>query len=204
MQGFFYAILWIGLMGILGKFCRQGHDSTMWKMVPPRAWWYIVENGAARGMVARYMWPLWGQANINDPRGVTHFRKSLFYLNLFDSCTVLSSFLILKMANIVANRPTKKLKTRGVLSLFSAYWSLFINRIMIIPVIYNGITNQVDRLIWSFRFLYMKMMIRLTKAAMANTKCSHIPNRFMDIKPAEIAPNSKKRVWILCIILQII
>lgn len=38
------------------------------------------------------------------------------------------------------------------------------------------------------------MMIKLTKAAMANAKCSHIPNRFMDIKPADIAPNSKKSV----------
>lgn len=163
--------------------------------MPPRAWWYNVE------IIPPGAW----QLDTCDPWGVTHFRKSLFfYLNLFDSCTVLSSFLILKMANIVATRPTKKLIIRGVLSLFSAYWSLFINRIMIIPVIYNGITNQVDKLIWSFRFLYKKMMIRLTKAAMANAKCSHIPNRFMDIKPAEIAPNSKKRVWILCIILQII
>jgi hypothetical protein len=51
------------------------------------------------------------------------------------------------MANIVARRPTKKLIIRGVLSLFSAYWSLFINRIMIIPVAYNGRTNQVDKLI---------------------------------------------------------
>ena len=65
---------------------------------------------------------------------------------------------------------------------------------MAIPVMYNGITNQVDILICSFRFLYIKIIIRLTKAAVANAKCSHIPTRFMDRKPAEIAPNSKKSV----------